>query len=270
MQSLDSAMIDGAEARRAMAYADGFGEPGLCDPQRLFIAQRYDGYSAENHASWRALYEGQIERLEKRAAGAFLSGMQRIALQRDAIPRLDEINRRLEPATGWRSCAVPGYLPAHAFFACLGQRLFPTTIVIRPADSLGYLPQPDIFHDVFGHVPLHADPFFADFLQLYGQVASSTRDPAHVERLARLFWYTVEFGLVEEAAGLRLYGSGLISSPSEAEHALSAESVVRLPFDLEAVCESPFEIDRFQPLLFVVEDFAQLRAAMQDYARRLR
>jgi phenylalanine-4-hydroxylase len=173
------------------------------------------------------------------------------------------------PLTGWQSKAVPGYLPAKAFFACLARREFPTTIVIRSRESIDYLPEPDIFHDIFGHVPLHADPIFADFLQTYGKAAVSTDDPSHTERLSRLFWFTVEFGLIREGGRNRLYGSGLISSPGESAHALDSKDVDRRPFDLETVCNTSFEIDHYQPILYVLESFDQLRDAMNTYAQRL-
>jgi phenylalanine-4-hydroxylase len=265
--SLDHAMLDGAQARAAQEYAGHFGEPGHCDPQRLYIDQRYAGYSAENQAAWRALYGAQMPFLARHASAAWLTGASAIALGPEAIPRLHEINARLGPMTGWQSRAVPGYLPPRAFFACLARREFPTTIVIRPRSQLGYLPQPDIFHDVFGHVPLHADPVFADFLQTWGQAALAACGEAQLERLTRLFWFTVEFGLIRENGELRLYGSGLISSPGEARFALESRDVERRPFELERVCATPFEIDHYQPLLFVLDSFAQLRDAMRDWAR---
>ena len=267
--TLDHAMIDDAQARRAQAYANQFGKPGYDDPARMFIDQRYEGYTEENQETWRALYSRQMEYLAESASARFLEGARAVALRPDGIPSLERINARLGPLTNWQSRAVPGFLPPRAFFACLAQRDFPTTIVIRPRDSLGYLPEPDIFHDVFGHVPLHADSDFAEFLQAHGEAALRTEDPAEIERLSRLFWFTVEFGLIQEPAGLRLYGSGLISSPAEARHALVSAEVERRPFALQEVCETSFEIDHFQPVLFVLEDFAELRDAMHSYARRL-
>jgi phenylalanine-4-hydroxylase len=267
--SLDHAMIDDAQARRAQHYADHFGEPGFDDAQQIFIEQRYEGYSEENQQTWRLLYDAQSGHLEQCASNVYLSGARIIRLVRDRIPRLDQVSARLYPMTGWRSRAVPGYLPARAFFACLAIRQFPTTVVIRPRESMGYLPEPDIFHDVFGHVPLHADPVFSEFLETYGKAALGTRDPAHIERLTRLFWFTVEFGLIHEEGRIKLYGSGLLSSPLEAHHSLESPEVDRRPFDLEAVCETSFEIDHYQPILYVLEDFAQLRDAMHAYARRL-
>ena len=141
--------------------------------------------------------------------------------------------------------------------------------MIRPLESINYLPEPDIFHDIYGHVPLHADPVFADFLQTYGKAALLAERPEDTERLARLFWFTVEFGLIQEAGALKLYGSGLISSPGESRNALDNPEVERRPFDLEQVCSTSFEIDHYQPVLYVLESFEQLRDGMNEYANRL-
>ena len=266
--SLHAAIIDGEEARASLAYAERFGSPGYTDPDRLFISQDYDAYGDVEQATWRKLYDAQRDFLEDHASQVYLDGAQTIQLVRDRITRLSEVSERLEPLTGWQSRPVPGYLPAHAFFACLARRQFPTTIAIRPPDALGYLPEPDIFHDVFGHVPLHADPVFAEFLEAYGRAGLAASAAGVTEQMARLFWFTVEFGLIQERGELRLYGSGLISSPSESRHALTSERVDRRPFDLDEVCETAFEIDHYQPLLFVLDSFAQLRDAMLEYVKR--
>ena len=270
--SLNHAMIDGPAGRAAQEYANQFGQPGFHDITRAYIEQNYAGYTEENQETWRTLYDRQMEYLADNASNVYLSGARNIKLVRDHIPYLSgpkSVNTFLMPLTGWQSKAVPGYLPAKAFFACLARREFPTTIVIRPKESIDYLPEPDIFHDIFGHVPLHADPTFADFLQTYGKAALTTDDPHHTERLARLFWFTVEFGLIREGGRNRLYGSGLISSPGESKHALTSKEVDRRPFDLEAVCNTSFEIDHFQPILYVLDSFEQLRDAMDTYAKRL-
>ncbi len=270
--NLNLAMIDGPEAQTAQENADRFGQPGFEDPSKFFIAQRYEGYTAENQEVWQTLYDRQMDFLTDRASNVYLDGARSINLVRDHIPHLDgeqSINRFLQELTGWQSCAVPGYLPASAFFACLAQRKFPTTIVIRNREAIDYLPEPDIFHDVFGHVPLHADPVFADFLQTYGRAALSASDEADTTRLARLFWFTVEFGLIREEGRLKLYGSGLISSPGESKHALESPDVDRRPFDLDQVCETGFEIDHYQPILYVLDSFEQLRDAMNEYAHRI-
>ncbi len=270
--SLNHAMIAGPEGRAAQEYANRFGEPGYDDITKVYIEQLYEGYTQENQQSWRTLYDTQMAYLTTHASEVYLSGARSINLVRDHIPYLQgpqSVNHFLAKLTGWKSRAVPGYLPAKAFFACLARREFPTTVVIRPQESLHYLPEPDIFHDIFGHVPLHADPVFADFLQTYGKAALLTNDPYHTERLARLFWFTVEFGLIREAGEIKLYGSGLISSPGESKNALLSQEVDRRPFDLDTVCNTAFEIDHYQPILYVLESFEQLRDAMNNYATRL-
>jgi len=270
--NLNHAMIDGPQGKAAQEYANHFGEPGFHDITKAYIGQNYSGYTAENQETWRVLYDRQMAYLANNASEVYLSGARSINLVRDHIPYLEgpqSVNTFLMPLTGWQSKAVPGYLPAKAFFACLARREFPTTIVIRSRESIDYLPEPDIFHDIFGHVPLHADPTFADFLQTYGKAAVSTDDPHHTERLSRLFWFTVEFGLIREGGRNRLYGSGLISSPGESAHALDSKDVDRRPFDLETVCNTSFEIDHYQPILYVLESFDQLRDAMNTYAQRL-
>jgi len=270
--NLNHAMIDGPQGKAAQEYANHFGEPGFHDITKAYIGQNYGGYTEENQETWRVLYDRQMAYLANNASEVYLSGARSINLVRDHIPYLEgpqSVNTFLMPLTGWQSKAVPGYLPAKAFFACLARREFPTTIVIRSRESIDYLPEPDIFHDIFGHVPLHADPTFADFLQTYGKAAVSTDDPHHTERLSRLFWFTVEFGLIREGGRNRLYGSGLISSPGESAHALDSKDVDRRPFDLETVCNTSFEIDHYQPILYVLESFDQLRDAMNTYAQRL-
>jgi phenylalanine-4-hydroxylase len=267
--SLNHAMIDGAQARSAAAYAERFGEPGFDDPRGLFIDQHYPGYTNDDQEVWRELYRRQEAHLEANASSVWLGGARAIGLGPTAIPELARINERLRPLTGWQSRAVPGYVAARPFFACLARREFPTTVVLRPKGRIDYLPEPDIFHDVFGHVPLHADPSFADFLQEYGS-AALVADDEHTERLARLFWFTVEFGLIREGGALKVYGAGLVSSPGESRHCLASKDVDRRDFDLDEVCSTPFEIDHYQPTLFVLDSFDQLRDAMRLYAGRVR
>ena len=267
--SLNHAMIESTEAAAAQEYADNFGKPGYDDPTKMYIAQNYPGYTEENQRTWRKLFDQQMDYLADNASDVYLSGAAAINLTREHIPRVEDINSRLFPLTGWQSRPVPGYVPPKGFFACISRREFPTTIVIRPESSIDYLPEPDIFHDIFGHVPLHADPVFAEFLQTYGKAALTTDDQGHTERLARLFWFTVEFGLIREQGRLKLYGSGLISSPGESKHALTSPGVDRRPFDLDTVCDTSFEIDHYQPILYVLDSFEQLRDAMLTYADRL-
>lgn len=264
-------VIDGDEFRRAQAAADEASDlpAERIDPERFYCTQHWDRYTPDDHAVWATLVKRRLETLEEQASDVFLRGMRLLGFDREFVPRISEVNAKLRGLTGWQSRPVPGYLPAKAFFACLSRREFPTTVTIRPRELLDYLPEPDIFHDVFGHVPLHADPVFADFLQTYGKAALHCEDPCHVERLARLFWFTVEFGLIREGGRVKLYGSGLISSVGESPHALHNPDVDRRPFDLDRVCDTPFEIDHYQPILYVLESFEQLRDSMHEYASRV-
>lgn len=266
-----SKIIDSDEARRAQEAADlAPGQPSAeIDPYRFFITQDCSRYTKENHDVWREMFTERMRTLDRQASDVFLAGLRKIGLTPDRVPEVASINKRLQDLTGWESHPVPGYLPAKAFFACLAQRRFPTTITMRPRELMNYLPEPDIFHDVFGHVPLHADPVFAEFLQTYGKAALFCEDPYHIDRLARLFWFTVEFGLIRENGRVKLYGSGLISSIGESIHALESDHVDRRPFDMDLVCDTPFEIDHYQPILYVLDSFEQLRDSMNSYAERV-
>ena len=233
-----------------------------------FIEQDWSAYTADNHRAWSLLFQRRMETLRDTGSRVFLDGAALIGLGAAEVPNLLDVNRRLRPRTGWRAVPVSGFLPAKEFFACLADRRFPTTVSVRPLDKLDYLPEPDIFHDVFGHVPLHADPVFADFLQRFGLAATRATRDEDVEAMARLFWFTVEFGLVREGGRVKVYGSGLISSHGDAANALGP-SCDRRPFSLDAVLAQPFEIDRLQDVLFVVEDFGQLFDAVEEAVRRL-
>ena len=234
----------------------------------VFIQQHWSEYTPEQHGVWQTLYRRRMEHLETCGSRVYLDGARAIGLEPERIPDLAAMNDRLAPRTGWNAVAVSGFLPAQQFFECLAERRFPTTVTIRPPDSLDYIPEPDIFHDVFGHVPLHADPVFADYLQTFGQLASHARSDEDRERMTRLFWFTVEFGLVLEAGQIKAYGSGLISSHGDCRNALSPACRKR-PFSLEAVFTQDFEIDHVQPILFVLDSFDQLFEATQEAKRRL-
>jgi phenylalanine-4-hydroxylase len=196
---------------------------------------------------------------ERHANSHFLNGIRVLGLDPLHIPRLADINRRLRPLTGFQTRPVAGYIPAARFFDCLRERKFPTTITIRDAATLDYLPEPDIFHDVAGHVPMHAEPAFANALVRFGECARRATTPDSLLALARFFWFTVEFGLMGSPGGpLKAYGSGLLSSHGELEYALESPRVERRPFDLEQVVNQPFEIDHYQPILFYVRGFDHL------------
>ena len=179
------------------------------------IRQDWDQYTEENHEAWRILFERRMRTLRHAGSELFLHGADAIGLSAEQVPDLRDVNQRLSMLTGWRAVPVEGFIPAGDFFSSLAQRRFPTTVTVRPLASLDYITEPDIFHDVFGHVPLHADPVFADFLQSFGQVATRAQTEEQTTWMARLFWFTVEFGLIRERGAMRLYGSGLISSAAD-------------------------------------------------------
>jgi phenylalanine-4-hydroxylase len=210
---------------------------------------------------WTELVERVLPELEKHAAYAYLEGFDIIELRRDRLPNLARISARLAPRTGWNSTPVSGFLPAPAFFEMLAARRFPTTTWLRRKESLEYTPEPDIFHDVFGHVPMHAHCVFADFLEHYGRVCASISNSTVLEKLGRLFWYTVEFGLIREQNEIKVYGSGLISSHAECMNVIQGHCAIR-DFYLDEVLNTPVKVDELHKLLFAVESFDQIYEAM--------
>ena len=240
---------------------------------QLYITQPYELYSEENHAAWRRLYERLRPRWERYANEHFLEGIRALRLDPTRVPRLTDVNRFLGPLTGFEAKAVSGYVPAFVFFDCLRNRRFPTTVTIRRSDQLDYLPEPDIFHDIAGHVPMHTDKHFAETLVRFGECAhtaanlvSGIRDPetrvhcltSIIRAMARFFWFTIEFGLMRGKDGLKVYGSGLLSSYGEIAHSIESPEVQRYPIQLEWAINQSFEIDHYQPLLFIVDSFDHL------------
>lgn len=236
-----------------------------------FVEQPYNLYTPDDHKSWSLLYSRMRPEWEKYANDHFLKGISSLALPPDLVPRLEEVNGFLRPLTGFQAKGVGGYVPAFLFFDCLRHRAFPTTVTVRPPNQLDYLPEPDIFHDIAGHVPMHTDPAFAEALVRFGDcahTAASMVSSIHVDSLAsiiramaRFFWFTVEFGLMRARPGssdLRVYGSGLLSSHGEIEHAIASPDVQRYPIQLEWVINQGFAIDHYQPLLFIVDSFDHL------------
>lgn len=223
-----------------------------------FISHEGKTYTDEEHDVWKILCERRMAKLPETACQAWLEGLEKLQMPMDRLPLFDELNKRLEPLTGWTVRAVDGFIPAEMFFGSMAKREFPSTLEVRPKDSLEYLQEPDIFHDVFGHVPMHTDPVFADFVQEYGQLASELEDKDKFDALGRLWWYTVEFGLVEEDDQVKLYGSGHMSSFGEADNVFLGGPEIR-PFDLDEVISTPFRIDIYQPVLWVAQGFDQLR-----------
>lgn len=225
------------------------------------IPQGWDDYSAAEHAIWDTLYARQLSLLPGRASKAFLRGVEALRLSDAGIPNFEELSEALMALTGWQVVAVPGLVPDDVFFDHMANRRFVAGNFIRRADQLDYLEEPDVFHDVFGHVPMLADPVFADYLAAYGRGglrALKLGGEAYLKYLSRLYWYTVEFGLVEEADGLRIYGSGIVSSGAESVFALDDASPNRIGFDLERVMRTEYRIDDFQQNYFVIPSFDEL------------
>ncbi|HEY3780058.1 MAG TPA: phenylalanine 4-monooxygenase [Fimbriimonadaceae bacterium] len=247
---------------------------------QLYIEQPYELYSPENHEAWKKLYARMQPRWEKYANRHFKKGIENLCLDPNRVPRLSEVNKFLEPLTGFQAKAVSGYVPAFLFFDCLRQRAFPTTITIRRSDKLDYLPEPDIFHDIAGHVPMHTDRAFADTLVRFGECAHTAAEIVQnikdqdeqtrrltsiIKAMARFFWFTIEFGLMQGEQGkLQAYGSGLLSSFGELEHCIESPEVQRFPIQLEWVINQGFEIDHYQPLLFVVDSFDHLFSLVDE------
>jgi phenylalanine-4-hydroxylase len=222
------------------------------------IPQNWSAYTPQDHATWDTLFDRQARMLPGRVAPEFLAGLDMLRLSRPGIPDFQELSERLMKATGWQVVAVPGLVPDDVFFDHLANRRFVAGNFIRRPDQLDYIQEPDVFHDVFGHVPLLANPVFADFMQAYGQGGQRANGLGAIERLARLYWYTVEFGLVQGADGLRLYGAGIVSSRAESIFALEDASPNRVGFDLRRLMRTAYRIDDFQQTYFVIDSFESL------------
>jgi phenylalanine-4-hydroxylase len=222
------------------------------------VPQDWDRFTADEHAMWDQLFARQTAMLTGRAASAFLRGIDVLRLTRPGIPDFRALNDGLRTATGWEVVAVPGLVPDDVFFRHLAQRKFPAGNFIRKADQIDYLQEPDIFHDVFGHVPMLADPVFADYMQAYGDGGLRSLGLGALDKLARLYWYTVEFGLIRERGDLRIYGAGIVSSHGESRFALDDPSPNRIGFDLMRVMRTPYRIDDYQQVYFVIDDLQEL------------
>jgi phenylalanine-4-hydroxylase len=231
------------------------------------IQQKYQDYTADQHAVWTQLVRRRLPQLSSHACREYLEGYEIIGLQDDRLPNLYDISERLNPRTGWSTTPVSGFLPGAAFFEMLAARMFPVTTWLRGRDSLEYIPEPDIFHDVFGHVPMHAHPIFADFLQHYGMICAKLKDAEALERLGRLFWFTVEFGLIREDGNIKVYGSGVISSHRECTNVIEGGCEVR-DFSLDEVLATPVKVDALQKRLFAIESFDQLYEAVREAEKR--
>jgi phenylalanine-4-hydroxylase len=228
------------------------------------ISQGWDAYTPEEHATWVTLYERQQGVLPGRACDAFLKGLDALDLHGAGIPDFERMSETLRALTGWSVVAVPGLVPDDVFFDHLANRRFPAGNFIRKPDQLDYLEEPDVFHDVFGHVPMLTDPVFADYMAAYGRGGARALQLGRLANLARLYWYTVEFGLMQTAEGLRIYGAGIVSSRTESIFSLEDPSPNRIAFDLERVMRTPYRIDDFQQVYFVIPSLEELQDVTQQ------
>lgn len=227
------------------------------------VEQPWSTYSREDHATWAQLFERQRKVLIGRACDEFIDNQQRFGMTPDAIPKFDELNRVLKKDTGWELIGVEGLLPELTFFEHLANRRFPVTWWIRKPDQIDYISEPDLFHDLFGHVPLLLNSVFADYMQAYGRggVKAHGIGAEALVNLTRLYWYTVEFGLMKQADGLRIYGSGIVSSKGESIHCLESPSPNRIGFDMKRIMRTRYRIDTYQKTYFVIDSFEQLMNA---------
>ena len=229
-------------------------------------------YSAEDHAIWDDLFARQMEILPGRAASAFLEGLEKLDLGKGGVPDFDAISEELTALTGWSVVPVPMLIPDHVFFWHLANRRFPAGNFIRTRETFDYIQEPDVFHDVFGHVPMLTDPVFADYMQEYGRAGWKAMRYNRLKALGSLYWYTVEFGLIEEADGIKAYGAGILSGPTEAVFAVEAESPNRIMLNVDRVMRTDYVISDLQPTYFVIESFDDLyrQTVERDFDRLYR
>jgi phenylalanine-4-hydroxylase len=249
---------------------------------QVYIHQPYELYSPANHDTWKKLFTRMQPRWERYANHRFQAGMDTLRLDHERVPRFEDVNQFMKPLTGFSARAVSGYVPSYVFFDCLRRREFPTTVTIRDGKTMEYLPEPDIFHDIAGHVPMHTDKAFADALVRFGECAATAarqasaitdeheklrRLTSNIKAMSRFFWFSVEFGLMRAQGSpidLKAYGSGLLSSFGEIAHAIDGPDVQRYPFQIEWVVNQAFDIDHYQPLLFIVDSFEHLYALVDE------
>lgn len=247
-------------------FAHVFESPPPGAAEDWTIPQAWEAYTPVEHATWVTLYERQMKILPGRAADVFLKGLDALDLHGDGIPDFRVMNEKLQALTGWTVVCVPGLVPDEVFFDHLANRRFPSGQFIRKPGQLDYLQEPDIFHDVFGHVPMLTDPTFADYMEAYGKGGQRAASLGMLPNLARLYWYTVEFGLMQTPEGLRIYGAGIVSSATESVFSLEDPSPNRLGFDLERVMRTLYRIDDFQQVYFVIPSIDELReVTLRDF-----
>lgn len=224
-------------------------------------------YTAEEHETWAIMFDRQMKALPGRAADEYLQALKILDLPAKSIPKLLDVSKKLESTTGWKVARVEGLVPEKEFFEILSQRMFPCTDFIRERSELEYTPSPDMFHDIFGHIPLIANQYFADFYELFGKAALKARSTEQIIKLQRIYWFSVEFGLIKNAQGRRIYGSGILSSVGEVMYALGDKVRVH-PFDFEKVANQYFEIHHMQDDLFEIPSFEWFLENFKNYARK--
>lgn len=222
-------------------------------------------YSDEDRSNWRFLFNRQMQILPSRAGKAFLDGVEMLGMTEDAIPSLSSVSKKMEAETGWRVARIPGLLHERDFFSLLADRVFPSTDYLREKKELDYTPAPDCFHDMFGHMPMLTEPAFADYYQLFGQASMNAKGHQRIQ-LERMHWFTVEFGLVRQKEGLRIFGAGILSSKDEVAHALNDEAEI-IPYSAARVVEQDYEVWHLQPRLFALESFNQLVSEFREWTR---
>ncbi|KAB7731354.1 phenylalanine 4-monooxygenase [Rudanella paleaurantiibacter] len=240
------------------------------------MIQDYSAYTPDDQAVWKLLFERQMERLPGRASQAYMDGIVATGFPNARIPNFEEdLNPRLRPLTGWRVVAVPGLIGNREFFELMADRQFPATTWLRTREQLDYLPEPDMFHDTFGHVPVLTNSHFCDFLAALSRIALAHVDNEEaIQMIAQLYWYTVEFGLIQENSslgrkGLRIYGGGILSSPGETIYALESDVPQRIPYKVETLLQTPYVIDRFQERYFVIDSYEQLYHSVPEIEAKL-
>jgi len=249
---------------RTPRRADGYYEYDT----KLVMRQEYENYTDEDQEVWQILYERQIKNLPGKATEDYLTGIKTVNFQAEKIPVFEEVNEILKESTGWRVHVVPGLIPNKEFFELMKNRNFCATTWLRKKEELDYLEEPDMFHDVFGHVPLLTNQPLCDFLADLSRIAlKHISSDAAIEAVARLYWYTVEFGLIQEEAGLRIYGAGILSSSGETEHSLYSDKPKRIAYDVAKIIETPYIKDRYQETYFVIDSYEQLYHSVEDIER---
>lgn len=228
------------------------------DPSYFIVDQNWEQFSAEEHETWGILFERMSKMLPGYACQEYLDGLDKLDFNKHEIPHFERMSKKLKAMTGWEVVAVPGLIPDYAFFEMLANRKFPAGDFIRTRDQLDYIEEPDVFHDGFGHLPILTNPVFADYIQAYGEAGLKAMEYKCVDRLTRLYWYTVEFGLINTPDGLRIFGAGIVSSSSETKFSLESDSPNRIGLDIERIMKTKYRYDDFQATYFVIESFEDL------------